>query len=979
MAELDPDELTNSANGDTSQNEDADLLDSLGDLLAEEGVDLDEEDLFPGGILAADEDSKALPHPPPAPPNSASTKGRRTSPRANRKDRRNRDIEAYKNLDAQIRLTPMGLQVSDDQLVATISRITSEDTFEEITSLLKKNKIKVGIDNEGIRSSLAKARLGNPQYGVEVARGTPPVLINETEIIYHLPKALTKEAHGGKLTSFERLQKMLVGSSPNSFRSWKGLVKVVRKGDVISELSLAEVHPGEDVYGRTVGLEKPDLVRLKSGENTSLSADGTRCLADIYGFAGLIGGEPVVLPPIWMSADYLEARFVYLPSAEPIPPPTDDEFQELLDLKWIEYGIIEEQRAFLQERLGKNMPLPLTLLIARGTRARKGRSSRIEYAFDPTKIIPSKQIQRICELNNPEDIRKSLAQIRKETPELHSAIFRPTETVALKIPPTKGTIGKDIQGEKIAPEKGRDTSFKVGENLTITQDGLRCLSDCFGYANLRFDLQISIFSPLWISPDKTAIYFINLPQNGAPKYPTLTEVQELLSLVGVQHGYDANACAEKLLRLEEGNLNDYLVCLAKGTAPRPGSDAEFEWVIDTEPRRPGKIMDDGSIDYRERNLVTVVKEGDLIGRLLPPTPGISGKDIFGNKIVPPTPINIKVITDFHIDAEPNDDGWLSFYAQNGGGVSTTSEIKVVKNRRHKRINIAINPTSKIESDVDYTTGNIDFNGDVVIGGSVQPQFSVKATGSVTIAGYVEAGAFITAGEDILIKRGVVGSTTELVAGGDVMAMYIQEATVRAGGNVKAVSYIFHASIRTGGQVVVIGKLVGGLIWGARAITARSIGSPYNTGTRLVVGVDPDLVNRAEQIHTNMQSCQEKQRKLMESIDIPSLDVEIIKQKLARTRSAKSKQAILLGVKRIAKFEELEQNLQKELEEIARKQRQLSLQSRVNVVNKLFSGVDLRIGEETLLVTADKERVSFCLLKELEEIKIHEEPFRGVRG
>ena len=217
-------------------------------------------------------------------------------------------------------------------------------------------------------------------------------------------------------------------------------------------------------------------------------------------------------------------------------------------------------------------------------------------------------------------------------------------------------------------------------------------------------------------------------------------------------------------------------------------------------------------------------------------------------------------------------------------------------------------------------------------------------------------------------------------------MYIQEATVRASGNVKAGSYIFNASIRTGGQVVVIGKgegksraLVGGLIWGARAITARSIGSPYNTGTRLVVGVDPDMVNRAEQIQTNMQACQEKQRKLMESIDIPSLDLEIIKQKLARTRSSKDKQAILLGVKRIAKVAELEQNLQKELKEIAQKQRQLSLQSRVNVVNKLFSGVDLRIGEETMLVTADKERVSFCLFKEQEEIRIQEEPFKGGRG
>ena len=118
---------------------------------------------------------------------------------------------------------------------------------------------------------------------------------------------------------------------------------------------------------------------------------------------------------------------------------------------------------------------------------------------------------------------------------------------------------------------------------------------------------------------------------------------------------------------------------------------------------------------------------------------------------------------------------------------------------------------------------------------------------------------------------------------------------------------------------------------------------------------------------------------MESIDIPSLYLEVTEPKLACTRSSKDKQAILLGVKRIAKVAELEQNLQKELKEIAQKQRQLSLQSRVNVVNKLFSGVDLRIGEETMLVTADKERVSFCLFKEQEEIRIQEEPFKGGRG
>ena len=219
---------------------------------------------------------------------------------------------------------------------------------------------------------------------------------------------------------------------------------------------------------------------------------------------------------------------------------------------------------------------------------------------------------------------------------------------------------------------------------------------------------------------------------------------------------------------------------------------------------------------------------------------------------------------------------MAFFCEVGGGISTDSEIKKVKGQTHKRINIGVYPISNIEGDVDYHSGNIDFNGDVVIGGSVQSQFSVKATGTVTIAGYVEAGAFVTAGNDLLVQRGVVGASTELVAGGDVMAKFIQEATVRAGGDIKVGSYIFNASVRAAGQIMVPGMgegksraLVGGLIWGAKGISALSIGSPYNTSTRLVVGVDPDQVNRADQIRANMHACQQK---LLEKIGVDSVDL-----------------------------------------------------------------------------------------------------------
>ena len=79
---------------------------------------------------------------------------------------------------------------------------------------------------------------------------------------------------------------------------------------------------------------------------------------------------------------------------------------------------------------------------------------------------------------------------------------------------------------------------------------------------------------------------------------------------------------------------------------------------------------------------------------------------------------------------------MGFYAETGGGVTQLIEKQVGQNRRHRRIRIGISPISSIDGDVDYSTDNIDFNGDVIIRDSVQSLFSVKATGTVNIGGDV---------------------------------------------------------------------------------------------------------------------------------------------------------------------------------------------------------------------------------------------------
>ena len=960
---------------------DDDLLGGLESLLEEEGSDLDlpDDDLTENDLedLFGEDDEEAS--------QTTQVASRERGGGGNaRRDRRQRDQEEYKNLEAHLRASPLGLEVADDKMAVRVSRITSDNAAEEIVGLLKREGVVNGIDHEAIRSALAKASTGQNQFEITVAKGQRPRVLEATRIDYHLPDELITDKEEKK-TAFERLKRMIEGEYLEACKNWKGTAKLVRPGDVICEVIPAEIEDGVDVYGNEVTLESFDGMELEVGENVTLSDDGMRCTADMFGYAGLLGGLPTVVPPIWMSTDHMEARFVFYPSATPVPVPTEDELQDLLEMKWIEFGVMEKQIELICRRLEEKQALPLTVPVAQGTPEIQGEDAQIKYAFDPFELMKWNQLQSTLSLKAPEAIDQALKEIfdGEEQSGIRFKAVKPGEVVGEKIPATAGVPGADIQGEEVTPQEGSDMPLEVGEGLETTADGLRCQAQYFGYISLRWDIEVNVFSPLWVSPDRTAVYFLNLPQSQTPKYPTVEDMNQLMELAEVTHGYTPERWAETLQELEAGTKTDYLVCVAHGSPPQRGTDAEFDWAVQIDDNKPGQILEDGSIDFRDRNLTTVAKEGDLLGKLVPPVPGIAGKDVYGNVLNAPAPLNIEVVTDARIYAEPEESGHMAFFCETGGGISSDSEIKKVKGRSHKRINIGVYPISNIDGDVDYSTGNIDFNGDVVIGGSVQSQFSVKATGTVTIGGYVEAGAFVTAGKDILIQRGVVGTSTELVAGGEIMSKFIQEATVRAGGAVKVGSYVFNASVRASGKVVVPGMgegksraLVGGLIWGAHGVAARSIGSPYNTSTRLVVGVDPDQVNRADQIRANIHAVQQKQQKLLEKIGVDTLDLQLIKQKLVTVRSPKEKQAMLMAVKRIAKLAELEKNQEGELEEIAESQRKLSHKTTIDVASDLFAGVELRIGEQTDLIKEDTEKVSFRLVVEDEEVRIQMDAFSG---
>ncbi len=117
----------------------------------------------------------------------------------------------------------------------------------------------------------------------------------------------------------------------------------------------------------------------------------------------------------------------------------------------------------------------------------------------------------------------------------------------------------------------------------------------------------------------------------------------------------------------------------------------------------------------------------------------------------------------------------------------------------------------IENDVDFETGNIDFNGSVIIKGGVKAGFVVKAVGDITVKEIVED-ALIDSQGNVILKGGFVGyGKGELTTQGDAVIEFAENQKIYAGGDVKVSDSLLHCSVEVDGKIFVMGKrgVVGG--------------------------------------------------------------------------------------------------------------------------------------------------------------------------
>ncbi len=314
---------------------------------------------------------------------------------------------------------------------------------------------------------------------------------------------------------------------------------------------------------------------------------------------------------------------------------------------------------------------------------------------------------------------------------------------------------------------------------------------------------------------------ISQPKKGGGD-PDLEEIVSVLKGNGVVFGIQEDAIRKALA---EHRYNTRIQA-AEGLPAVHGEPPMVVFLFETERGKPYLQMDYGRINLRELNFVQNVRNGDTLAQTGGPTEPKDGNTVTGT-VVPAEPAG---------ESESFRPGTNTRF--NGEGTAILSEIDGNVYIQHGKVNVE--PVIHVKN-VDYSTGNIDFNGTVIIDGSIADGFTVKAGGNIQIGKYAGK-CTVEAGRNIILKAGMHGSNRGTIeCRGDLYAKYIENAGISCQGTIFVEEAVMHCEVFVSGSLVLKGRraeIIGGRVIAGKTVWCKQLGNMFETSTTLFIGVAP---------------------------------------------------------------------------------------------------------------------------------------------
>lgn len=404
------------------------------------------------------------------------------------------------------------------------------------------------------------------------------------------------------------------------------------------------------------------------------------------------------------------------------------------------------------------------------------------------------------------------------------------------------------------------------------------LEDADDIAHLKQPLDATLY--IKVSDDKMFAFICMFPPCSNGKEIDRTTVEKALLERGLTYG----VCEAGIRALTEEHCYFQILMIGQGFLPVTGKDGK----IIEHFQRTSEINihqdEHGKADYRNLNSIQFIEKGQVICDIIPPEQGISGINLEGKEV--PAKAGLSPV----IPAGKN-----TILSEDGKQLLAVSKGQILF--RHFKFDVT--EVLVIKEDVDYSVGNLDYPGDIIIYGEVRTGFTVKSGGSVTIHGMVEAASIIAEG-DVILKKGMNGNHNgQINSQGEVKASYLENCTVYSTGGIKANSVIA-CNLFCGDSVSVegsIGAIIGGSVTALRSVKARMIGSKSRRETIITLGTAPHLLTERlsaekekrevadilDKLNKNV-SYLEKNKSALSSDKLPVLEQLIQQQQLYRHRN-----------------------------------------------------------------------------------------------
>lgn len=327
-----------------------------------------------------------------------------------------------------------------------------------------------------------------------------------------------------------------------------------------------------------------------------------------------------------------------------------------------------------------------------------------------------------------------------------------------------------------------------------------------------------------VESDDMEAYLITAPPRNGMLRIDPDQIRVLMDIYGIVYGIEEDFMNSIPLGRSGRTL------IARGRRPVNGVDARVLKLFEENDA----CAEDGPRDRDSKDLRCVhtfirVKAGAALVEKIPATPGENGITVKGREVRPIAGRDILLLPGENTAIA--DDGLLLVATSDG-----------VVRREGNRMDVV--RLFEVNGDVDYSVGHVDFEGSVLIRGSVLPGFRISATDTVEIHGSVDR-ATIEAGGDVRVRQGVYGGDGSYVKTcGSLYARSLENADARVVRDLYVGQYAINSNVIAGGGVYVEdtlrGRITGGKIVSGGDVETCFLGSAANVATVIDVGSELEV-------------------------------------------------------------------------------------------------------------------------------------------